>query len=58
VRLNNRSMGQLRLPCEQAQAAYAAYRTWAALAVGRERTDYAGPDELVERASLRPPLFR
>jgi Gamma-butyrobetaine hydroxylase-like, N-terminal len=26
--------------------------------VGRERTDYTGPDELVERASLRPPLFR
>ena len=26
--------------------------------VGRERTDYAGPAELVERASLRPPLFR
>jgi gamma-butyrobetaine dioxygenase len=31
VRLNNRSMGQLRLPCEQAEAAYAAYRAWAAL---------------------------
>ena len=26
--------------------------------VGRDRTDYAGPDELVEQASLRPPLFR
>ncbi len=26
------AMGQLRLPCEQAQAAYAAYRTWASLA--------------------------
>jgi hypothetical protein len=25
---------------------------------GRERTDYVGPVELVERASLRPPLFR
>jgi len=32
VRLNNRSMGPLRLPCEQAQAAYGAYRAWAALA--------------------------
>ena len=31
VRLNNRSMGPLRLPCEQAQAAYAAYRAWAVL---------------------------
>ena len=31
VRLNNRSMGPLRLPCEQAQAAYGAYRAWAAL---------------------------
>ena len=26
--------------------------------VGRERTDYMGQVELVERASLRPPLFR
>jgi hypothetical protein len=26
--------------------------------VGRERTDYAGPVEPVELASLRPPLFR
>jgi len=26
--------------------------------VGRERTDYVEPVELVERASLRPPLFR
>ena len=31
VRLNNRSMGPLRLPYEQALAAYAAYRAWAAL---------------------------
>jgi gamma-butyrobetaine dioxygenase len=31
VRLNNRSMGPLRLPCEQAEAAYAAYRAWASL---------------------------
>ena len=31
VRLNNRSMGQLRLPFEQAEAAYAAYRAWASL---------------------------
>jgi gamma-butyrobetaine dioxygenase len=31
VRLNNRSMGPLRLPAPQAAAAYAAYRTWAAL---------------------------
>ncbi len=31
VRLNNRSLGPLRLPCEQADAAYAAYRAWAAL---------------------------
>ncbi len=31
VRLNNRSMGPLRLPYEQAEAAYAAYRAWAAL---------------------------
>jgi gamma-butyrobetaine dioxygenase len=31
VRLNNRSMGPLRLAYEQAQAAYAAYRAWAAL---------------------------
>jgi hypothetical protein len=26
--------------------------------VGRERTDYTAPEELVERASLQPPLFR
>jgi LacI family transcriptional regulator len=26
--------------------------------VGRERADYVGPVELVERASLRPPVFR
>ena len=26
--------------------------------VGRERTDYAAPVELVERASLQPPVFR
>ncbi len=26
--------------------------------VGREHTDYAGPAELAERASLRPPVFR
>jgi hypothetical protein len=26
--------------------------------VGRERTDYVEPVQLVERASLRPPLFR
>ena len=26
--------------------------------VGRERTDYVEPVELVERASLQPPLFR
>ncbi len=31
VRLNNRSMGPLRLPYEQADAAYAAYRAWASL---------------------------
>jgi gamma-butyrobetaine dioxygenase len=31
VRLNNRSMGPLRLPYEQAAAAYAAYRAWASL---------------------------
>ena len=31
VRLNNRSMGPLRLPYQQAEAAYAAYRAWAAL---------------------------
>jgi gamma-butyrobetaine dioxygenase len=31
VRLNNRSMGQLRLPGEQTEAAYAAYRAWASL---------------------------
>ena len=31
VRLNNRSMGPLRLPYEQAEAAYAAYRVWASL---------------------------
>jgi gamma-butyrobetaine dioxygenase len=31
VRLNNRSMGPLRLPYEEAEAAYAAYRAWAAL---------------------------
>jgi LacI family transcriptional regulator len=26
--------------------------------IGREHTDYVGPVELVERASLRPPVFR
>lgn len=31
VRLNNRSMGALRLPYEQAEAAYAAYRAWVSL---------------------------
>jgi gamma-butyrobetaine dioxygenase len=31
VRLNNRSMGPLRLPYAQAEAAYAAYRAWASL---------------------------
>ena len=31
VRLNNRSMEPLRLPYEQAEAAYAAYRAWASL---------------------------
>jgi gamma-butyrobetaine dioxygenase len=31
VRLNNRSMGPLRLPFEQAQGAYAAYRVWAGM---------------------------
>jgi len=31
VRLNNRSMGPLRLPYARAEAAYAAYRAWAAL---------------------------
>jgi gamma-butyrobetaine dioxygenase len=31
VRLNNRSLRPLRLPAAQAEAAYAAYRTWAAL---------------------------
>jgi len=31
VRLNNRSMGALRLPAAQAAAAYAAYQAWAAL---------------------------
>ena len=31
VRLNNRSMGPPRLPFEQAEAAYAAYRAWARL---------------------------
>ena len=36
VRLNNRSMGPLRLPYEQAEAAYAAYRAWASLLGRRE----------------------
>jgi gamma-butyrobetaine dioxygenase len=31
VRVNNRSMGPLRLPYEQAEAAYTAYRAWATL---------------------------
>ena len=31
VRLNNRSMGPLRVPAAQAAAAYGAYRTWACL---------------------------
>ncbi len=31
VRLNNRSMEPLRLPTAEAEAAYAAYRAWAAL---------------------------
>ncbi|HTR91537.1 MAG TPA: TauD/TfdA family dioxygenase [Trebonia sp.] len=36
VRLNNRSMEPLRLPCAQAEAAYAAYRAWATLLGGPE----------------------
>jgi gamma-butyrobetaine dioxygenase len=31
VRLNNRSLGTLRLPQDRVEVAYAAYRTWAAL---------------------------
>jgi gamma-butyrobetaine dioxygenase len=31
IRLNNRSMGPLRLPFAQAEAAYGAYRAWASL---------------------------
>jgi LacI family transcriptional regulator len=42
VRLDGRAMG----------------RALMARLAGRERTDYAGPVELVGRASLRPPLFR
>jgi len=42
VRLDGRAMG----------------RAVMARLVGRERTDYIGPVELVERASLRAPLFR